>query len=574
MGRLWPVVTRFGTATPRASAPNDAVAARARHGSVSLSPLVVPHPVLVTSTPAKPVHPAPAGRDGAPFEPSRWPWALAGVAAGVAGSGAAQLLAVVTGPSSAPILAAGDVMVNVAPAWLANWAKETLGTSDKTVLIVGAAVVLGLLSVGCGVLARRRLPQAQWAVLALGGIGALAAATRPDASVLAVLPSFGAGVVGAWVLRLVTARLRAGTPSPSRSAVAPDRRAFLSAAGLAAGAGAVAVGAGSALSSSARGADTSRAQVRLPAPVASATLPPGVEVGVPGVVPFRVPNPDFYRIDTALVVPRVTTQDWKLRIHGMVDREITLDYATLSKAALVERDVTLCCVSNEVGGDLIGNARWLGLPTGPLLAQAGPHPDADMVLSASIDGWTAGTPLSVLTDGRDALLAIAMNGEPLPIEHGFPVRMVVPGLYGYVSATKWVVDLEVTRFDRAQGYWTPRGWSPLGPVKTASRIDVPKDAASVKAGRVAVAGIAWAQHRGITGVEVQVDGGAWRAATLGAEASVDCWRQWVLAWDAVPGKHVVRVRSTDGTGTPQTSQEAPPAPNGASGWHTIGVTVT
>ena len=270
----------------------------------------------------------------------------------------------------------------------------------------------------------------------------------------------------------------------------------------------------------------------------------------------------------------MTTQDWKLRIHGMVDREITVDYASLSAGALVERDVTLCCVSNEVGGDLIGNARWLGLPIGPLLQQAGPHPDADMVLSTSVDGWTAGTPLPVLTDGRDALLAIAMNGEPLPIEHGFPVRMVVPGLYGYVSATKWVVDLEVTRFDKAQGYWTPRGWSALGPVKTESRIDVPQDSATVKAGRVAVAGIAWAQHRGIKAVEVQVDGGAWQAATLGAEATVDTWRQWVFAWDATPGKHTLRVRSTDGPGTPQTSQVAPPAPDGASGWHTIGVTVT
>jgi len=550
--------------------------------------------VFVTSTSARPLDPAPVPRDPAGTEPSRWPWAVAGVAAGVAGSGAAQLLAVLTGPSSAPIVATGDVMVNVAPAWLANWAKETLGTSDKTVLIAGAAVVLALLSAGCGVLARRRLPQAQWAVLALGAVGALAAATRPDASALAVAPSFAGGVLGAWVLRLVTDRLRPssarGAASASRSAAAsrpgpggaagsdasaaPDRRAFLSAAGIAAGAGAVAVGAGTALSSSARGADTSRAAVKLPSPAASATLPPGVEVGVPGVIPFRVPNPDFYRIDTALVVPRLTTQDWKLRIHGMVDREITVDYASLSAGALVERDVTLCCVSNEVGGDLIGNARWLGLPIGPLLQQAGPHPDADMVLSTSVDGWTAGTPLPVLTDGRDALLAIAMNGEPLPIEHGFPVRMVVPGLYGYVSATKWVVDLEVTRFDKAQGYWTPRGWSALGPVKTESRIDVPQDSATVKAGRVAVAGIAWAQHRGIKAVEVQVDGGAWQAATLGAEATVDTWRQWVFAWDATPGKHTLRVRSTDGPGTPQTSQVAPPAPDGASGWHTIGVTVT
>jgi DMSO/TMAO reductase YedYZ molybdopterin-dependent catalytic subunit len=327
------------------------------------------------------------------------------------------------------------------------------------------------------------------------------------------------------------------------------------------------------LGQAARGAEASRADVRLPAPVETGGLPAGVEVGVPGVVPFRVPNVDFYRIDTALVVPRVTAESWHLRIHGMVDREVTLDFAGLTAGPLVERDVTLCCVSNEVGGDLIGNARWLGLPIGPLLKQAGPHPDADMVLSTSIDGFTASTPLPVLTDGRDALLAVAMNGVPLPIEHGFPVRMVVPGLYGYVSATKWVVDLEVTRFDLKQGYWTPRGWSPLGPVKTESRIDVPRDGAQVKAGKVAVAGVAWAQHRGIRAVEVSVDGGPWQPARLGAEASIDTWRQWVFAWDAPAGDHRLSVRATDRTGAVQTQQVSPPAPDGATGWHTIQVNV-
>jgi hypothetical protein len=258
----------------------------------------------------------------------------------------------------------------------------------------------------------------------------------------------------------------------------------------------------------------------------------------------------------------------------MVQREVRLGYAALTAGPLVERDVTLICVSNEVGGDLTGNARWLGLPIGPLLKQAGPLPGADMVLSASADGWTAGTPLDILTDGRDALLAVAMNGEPLPIEHGFPVRMVVPGLYGYVSATKWVVDLEVTRFDRAQGYWTPRGWSARGPVKTSSRIDVPHDGARVQAGQAAVAGVAWAQHRGITRVEVQLDDGPWQAARLGAEATVDTWRQWVFRWDATPGHHLLAVRATDRTGSVQTGDQAAPAPDGATGWHTIEVDVS
>jgi DMSO/TMAO reductase YedYZ molybdopterin-dependent catalytic subunit len=236
--------------------------------------------------------------------------------------------------------------------------------------------------------------------------------------------------------------------------------------------------------------------------------------------------------------------------------------------------VTLACVSNEVGGDLIGNARWLGVPIGPLLRQAGPAADADMVLSRSADGWTCSTPLAVLTDGRDALFAIGMNGEPLPVEHGFPVRMVVPGLYGYVSATKWVTELKVTRFDRDEAYWTPRGWSAQGPVKTSSRIDVPRPGAGVPAGTVAVAGVAWAQHRGIRAVEVQVDDGAWQPATLAAEASVDTWRQWVYRWQATAGQHRLRVRATDGTGAVQVEALAPPAPDGATGWHEVEVEVT
>ena len=294
---------------------------------------------------------------------------------------------------------------------------------------------------------------------------------------------------------------------------------------------------------------------------------------MPGVGPFFSSNADFYRIDTALVVPLLRAEDWKLRIHGMVGREVTLTYAQLLAGGLVQRDVTLMCVSNPVGGDLTGNARWLGLPLKPLLEQAMPSADADMVLSSSSDGWTAGTPLQVLRDGRDALLAIGMNGQPLPFEHGYPVRMVVPGLYGYVSATKWVVDLEVTRFDRAEGYWTPRGWSAKGPVKTGSRFDVPQDGDTLKAGQVMLAGIAWQQHVGIRAVQVRVDDGPWQPATLGAEDSVDTWRQWSYRWQATPGRHRLQVRATNTAGVPQTAALADPAPDGATGWHTIGVDV-
>ena len=525
-----------------------------------------------TATP--PPGTAPSG--AAPAE-RRWPWALAGLAAGVAGIGVAELATVLGGPSSSPLVAVAQVFIDLTPPWLKDFAVSTFGTHDKQVLLTGAGLVVAGLAVVIGLLARRRPGPALGGVLTLGAVAVFAAVSRPDATVLSAVPGIAAAVTGAVVLGVLRDR---GTRTAAGLRGAGDapvtaRRELLMTSGVVAAGGLVAGLAGRALGTAARGAETSRAQVALPAPVGGTpVLPGGVEVGVPGVVPFRVPNADFYRIDTATVVPRVNTADWQLRIHGMVAREVRLDWATLVAGGLVERDVTLTCVSNEVGDSLIGNARWLGLPLAPLLEQAGPTPDADMVLSTSADGWTAGTPLAVLLDGRDAMLAIGMNGEPLPIEHGFPARMVVPGLYGYVSATKWVVELEVTRFDRAEGYWTPRGWSAKGPIKTESRIDVPRPGARVKAGQVAVAGIAWAQHRGIKGVQVRLDGGDWRDAQLGAEATVDTWRQWVYRWDAAPGHHKIAVRAVDGTGAVQTGDEAPPAPDGATGWHEIEVDVT
>ncbi|MBF6174536.1 molybdopterin-dependent oxidoreductase [Nocardia blacklockiae] len=317
-----------------------------------------------------------------------------------------------------------------------------------------------------------------------------------------------------------------------------------------------------------------RAGVRLPVPeVGGVAVDPAAELRVPGLTPYVTPNSDFYRIDTALVVPQVSTETWSLRIHGMVEREIRLSYADLARRTPVERLVTLTCVSNPVGGDLIGNAHWLGYRLDELLAEAGPHPDADMVLSRSIDGFTAGSPLATLTDGRDALLAVGMNGEPLPVRHGYPARLVVPGLYGYVSATKWVTELEITRFDRAQAYWTKRGWSARGPIKTGTRIDTPRVGARLTAGRVPVAGVAWAQHRGITAVEVQIDDGPWQPARLAAEPSTDTWRQWVYDWDATPGPHTLRARATDGTGEVQTSDLRDVIPDGATGYPDVSVRV-
>ena len=331
---------------------------------------------------------------------------------------------------------------------------------------------------------------------------------------------------------------------------------------------------GSALGSVGRAASAARAAVVLPRAARPApAVPAGAQSPTPGVVPFVTPNPDFYRIDTALVVPDVDPSSWTLRVHGLVEHEVTLTFAELLASNLVEADVTLTCVSNPVGGDLIGNARWLGLPIRDVLSRAAPDPSADMVLSTSIDGFTASTPLSVLTDGRDALLAVGMNGEPLPVAHGFPVRMVVPGLYGYVSATKWVVDLEVTRFADRTAYWTERGWSPRGPVKTSSRIEVPRPGTVVRPGPVAVGGTAWAQHRGITAVQVRVDDGPWTAVTLAAEDTVDTWRQWSWTWDATPGTHTLAVRATDAVDGVQTGTAADVVPDGATGWDTIDVTV-
>jgi DMSO/TMAO reductase YedYZ molybdopterin-dependent catalytic subunit len=345
------------------------------------------------------------------------------------------------------------------------------------------------------------------------------------------------------------------------------RRRFLLVAGATA-AGAVVVGAGGQLvGASRRGVESARRLLRLP--VGGGEVPAGADVEVAGVEPWRTPNGSFYRIDTALVVPTVDPTTWRLRIHGMVDQELELSYQDLLDRELTEAWVTLCCVSNEVGGDLIGNAWWSGVRIADLLQEAGVRPGADAVLQTSEDGWSCGTPLAALTDDRNAMLAIAMNGEPLPLEHGFPVRMVVPGLYGYVSATKWLVDLRVSRFSDFDAYWTRRGWAERGPVKTQSRIDVPRPGAEVRGGRVRIGGSAWAQHTGVERVEYRLDGGAWQEAALGRVPNADTWVQWSAAVDVVPGDHTLAVRATDRSGHTQTGVRRGVVPDGATGWHTV-----
>jgi DMSO/TMAO reductase YedYZ molybdopterin-dependent catalytic subunit len=502
-------------------------------------------------------------------------WSVsAGMGAGALTVGVATLLAGLmtwTGRSEgtpSPVFAVGGAFVDRTPPWLKEFAIATFGTYDKVALIVGMAVVLTTVCAAIGIVGARRRTTGLVAFAIVGAIGLLAVVTRPRSGLLDILPTFIGTLAGLWALSTLLPQVADGPP---RTTI--DRRRLLlggagvTAAGIAAGA------VGQALGQGASRAAESRSVVRLPTADKLVVIPPGAQLGVKGITPFVIENADFYRIDTALVVPQLDTAGWSLRVHGMVDREVTIDWATLLSKPMQNAIVTLMCVSNEVGGDLTGNAVWTGWPVRELLKLAGPKPGADMVLSTSSDGWTAGTPLSVLTDDRNALLAIAMNGQPLPFEHGFPVRLVVPGLYGYVSATKWVTDLKVTTFAADEGYWTPRGWSALGPVKTQSRIDVPRSGSRVTAGKVAVAGIAWAQHRGIRAVEVRVDGGKWQPARLAEEPTIDAWRQWVLEWQAVKGNHTISVRATDADGVVQTGAQVPPAPDGATGWHTITVNV-
>jgi DMSO/TMAO reductase YedYZ molybdopterin-dependent catalytic subunit len=375
-----------------------------------------------------------------------------------------------------------------------------------------------------------------------------------------------------------TGPFRAGPPVARPTAGGqsrvPARRQFLVAAGVSAAAAAIAEVGGRSLATR-KNVSIAQQSLRFPkAAEPAAPLPRGVNLPVPGISPFITPNNQFYRVDTALLVPQVDPTNWTLRIHGMVAREVTITFDQLLHRPLLEDYLTLCCVSNPVDGPYVGNAKWLGASLAALIREARPQRGADQLLATSVDGFTSGSPLSVVLDGRDALVAVAMNGAALPTAHGFPARLVVPGLYGYVSACKWVVDLEVTTFAAAQAYWVPRGWSQMGPIKTESRIDVPTNGAPVKAGKVAVAGVAWAQHKGIEAVEARVDHGPWNEATLAAVPGIDTWRQWVWEWDATTGTHLIEARATDKTGYTQTSLVEDVAPNGASGYPSTQVSVS
>lgn len=523
---------------------------------------------VVSTTAARP-QPSTSPRPGIP----RGFAALIGLLAVGAALGAGHLVAAFVSPASSPYLAVGDTVIRFSPQFLTEFAKATFGTADKPVLLGGMAVVIAIVAALAGIASRRRPGPGLTLVTVLGVLGFLAVIFAPTFSPLDLIAPAVSLAAGVGVFRLLHSQaLRTFDPSDASPGddAQVSRRKVLIGSSAAVGLGALAAGGAGQLLG--RGVGDSRQLAT--AQIANATLvetapaiPPGADFANLGTPTFLTSNKDFYRIDVALRIPSQAAEDWSMRIHGMVDREITLTYEDLLARPLVERTITMTCVSNPIGGNLVSTANFIGVELRDILLEAGVQPGADQVFATSTDGWYTGTPTDVIMEAdRGALLAIGMNGEALPPEHGFPVRMVVPGLYGYISATKWLADMELTTFAAKQSYWLERGWSERGPIKTMSRIDSPRGFASVPRGRVTVAGIAWAQNTGVAGVEVRMDGGPWRAAELSTEVNYDTWRMWKIDYDLTPGSHTVQTRATDRSGMTQTEMRADPIPDGASGW--------
>lgn len=527
----------------------------------------------------------------------RWPYAASGALAAIAGIAAGHLVAALVNPDASPVIAVGSTVVDATPTPVKEWAVSTLGTADKPVLLGSVAVVTLLAAAGIGLLARRHGTAAMVLLIGLTGLAGGAALLRPGASQLDVLPGLAAAAAGAatlvGLLRLAeptatvptagsgTEAAGLGRPqSPlegsAQEAGAPGtaaRRSFLLGA---AGVGAAAALAGT-LGQKLASNPTVPTAAALPQPqTVLPELPAGLEKRVPGISAFRTPNASFYRVDTSLIIPRVGSGSWSLEVDGDVQRPFRLSYAELLELPMIEKDITLTCVSNEVGGGYVSSARWLGVRVRDLLERAGVGAGADQILSTSTTGFTISTPVQALTDDRDALVAVAMNGVPLPARHGFPARLVTPGLYGFVGSTKWLAKLTATTYAKEQAYWTERDWATDAPVLTESRIDTPTGLQTVRAGKtVPIGGVAWAQGRGIKSVEVRVDDGEWMPATMGPDAGIDYWRQWYLLWtpSSGAGRRTLMVRATDNDGKVQTPQKADPFPRGATGWHSVVVLV-
>lgn len=526
-----------------------------------------------------------------------------------------HLVASLLDPSASPVLAVGSTVIDLTPTPVKEWAVAEFGTADKPILVGSVLVVTLILAAVAGVVARKHFRIGLGILLVLVALAGAAALLRPTAGPLDAVPAVVTAIVGglalAWFMRTLNAAvaLQSGAhagdtdepapgtasdktsgaapshpmvdatpgesaptggahaatdtdPAPARTA-APTRRGVLIASGVLA-VTAVAAGAVGQWVGTVR---TRISDIVLPKPQEAApALPDGVDID--GISKFRTPNDEFYRVDINLSVPVVDQDDWTLTVDGDVENELTITWEELLDMPMVERDITMTCVSNDVGGKYVGAARWLGVPLQDILDRAGVGDRADQLLSTAVDGFTISTPLEVATDGRDALVVVGMNGEPLPREHGFPVRLVIPGIYGYVGSTKWLTKLTLTTYADDVAYWTERDWATEAPIKISSRIDVPRSGETLSAGTTAIAGVAWAQQRGVELVEVQIDGGPWTEAQLGAEVTVDYWRQWFYEWEAESGSHTVTVRVTDSEGEVQTDARAFPFPSGSSGLHT------
>jgi DMSO/TMAO reductase YedYZ molybdopterin-dependent catalytic subunit len=498
-------------------------------------------------------------------------FALYGVLAALAGTGVGHLVAGLTDPAASPVLAVGELVIDHTPTPVKNWAIVHFGTHDKTILVGSVLVGVLVLAALAGVLARRSLPLGGGLLTLLVAVALDAALSRPVVHLSDAWPGVVTGVVGLAVIAGLT---RAEQPTPVLPGTALgkhlSRRSILFGA---AGVAVVAAASGYAGRVIAHSREAI-ANIRLPRPHSPAkTFPHGLDDRVPGITPFRTSVGDFYRVDTRLTLPIVEPDSWSLTIDGDVRREQTFSFDDLLAMPLIERDITLTCVSNDVGGPYVSGARWLGVRLTDLLDRAGVGHTADQILSTDVDGMTISTPLALATDGRDAMIAVGMNGDALPREHGFPARMVVPGLYGFISACKWITRMTLTTYDDETAYWTHRGWATHAPIKIASRIDSPSGL-HVKPGRAFIGGVAWAQPVGVAKVEVQIDGGPWRPAELGASAGNDYWRQWYLLWDAEHGSHQISSRATDKAGNVQTAVRATPFPDGSSGIQKLVVSVT
>lgn len=517
--------------------------------------------------------------------------ALTGLLAVAAALGAGHLVAGLgLTPTASPFFAVGDAAIDRTPAPVKDFAIETFGTADKAALLVGMAVTLALAGAVLGLISGRRTRAGLVAIGALGVVGFVAVREQSGSAVglLAPVASLVVGLGVFWWLHK-TARpaptddacptpTEDVSPAPRKRRSLGRRRFLASSAGVAAGAALAGV-AGNLLAGRIDvGASRRAVGVLIPA-VPAPPIPANAAFPELGTPTFLTPSKDFYRIDINLTVPQLRAQDAVLKITGMVDEPIEFSFDEIRSMPLIEKTITMTCVSNPVGGPYVSTANFLGVPLMDLLDRAGVQDGATQLVGRSFDGFTLGTPMQQVRDvGDNALLAIGMNREPLLPEHGFPMRTVIPGLYGYVSATKWLTELELTTFD-FDPYWEERGWDgdPGGivPIKLSSRIDAPGSFQQVR-GPVTVAGTAWAQGRGIRAVEVRFDRGDWEPAELAAEVNFNTWRMFRLTRQLPPGRHKVTVRAVDGTGAVQVEERVSPlnpGADGATGWHSIDFTV-